>query len=68
MTTELVLLLSLFAFLLLGPLIGDSGPGSTFSKSAPRLGARIEKELMTGMRFTPKRSRNLWQAPPGGGD
>ena len=60
MTTELILLLGLFAFILLGSFLNDrSGMEATFRKSAPRLGARIEKHLETGSGF-PER----WEAPP----
>ena len=51
MTTELVLLLSLYAFIIIGVFLGDSGPIETFKKSGPRLGARIERNLATGWGF-----------------
>ena len=51
MTTELILLLGLYAFILLGVFMGDSGPQATVSKSAPRLAARIQKNLSTGQNF-----------------
>ncbi len=60
MTTELILLLGLFAFLLLGSFLNErSGIEATFKKSAPRLGARIEKHLETGGGFP-----DSWEAPP----
>lgn len=51
MTVELVLLLGLYAFLLLGAFLGDTGPIATFQKSGPRLGARIERNVSTGDGF-----------------
>lgn len=51
MTTELVLLLGLYAFILLGVFLGDSGPLATFKQSAPRLAARIERNVATGRGF-----------------
>lgn len=51
MTTELVLLLGIYAFLLLGAFLGDLGPIETFKKSAPRLGARVERNISTGDGF-----------------
>lgn len=51
MTTELVLLLGLYAFLLLGAFLGDLGPIETFKKSAPRLGARVERNISIGDGF-----------------
>lgn len=52
MTTELVLLLSIFAFVLLGAFVGEgSGPGYAFLTGGPHLGARIEMHLATGHGF-----------------
>lgn len=51
MTTEAVLLLALFAFLLFGAFMGENGPRAVFNRSGPRLGARIEKHLATGQGF-----------------
>lgn len=51
MTTELVLLLSVFAFIT-GPLFfRENGPVRVFEKSGPKLGARLEKNIATGQRF-----------------
>lgn len=71
MTTEAVLLLGLFVFLLLGAFIGDSGPRAVFNRSGPRLGARIEQHLATGQGFTLDGAKvPSWQrpdaAPPAG--
>lgn len=49
MTVEYVLLLSLFVFLVMGSLI--SGPQNSFTNAAPKLGARVEKHLITGDGF-----------------
>lgn len=51
MTTELVLLLGIYAFLLLGAFLGDLGPIQTFKKSAPRLAARVERDITVGHGF-----------------
>lgn len=55
MTTELVLLLGIFAFLVIGVFLGDLGPIETFRKSAPRLGARIERNISVGDGFRQSR-------------
>lgn len=52
MTTEFVLILSLFAFILLGAFVGPNGPGATYSRSGPRLGALVERNLSVGHLFT----------------
>ncbi len=52
MTTEFVLLLSLFATVLLVAL--TRVPRETFVKSGPKLAARIERHLATGRDFRPK--------------
>ena len=49
MTIEYILLVFLFAFFVMGKLI--SGPSNAFKSSAPRLGARVEKQLITGEGF-----------------
>lgn len=66
MTTELVLLLSIFA-LLTGPMFfSDRGPVKVFEKSGPRLGARLEKQLTTGRAFKVDNQNVLeWQKPAG---
>lgn len=51
MTTELVLLLGIYGFMILGAFLGDLGPIETFKKSAPRLGARVERNISTGDGF-----------------
>ncbi len=49
MTVEYVLLLSLFVFLVMGSLV--NGPQKSFQNAAPKLGARVEKHLITGDGF-----------------
>ncbi len=49
MTVEYILLLSLFVFLAMGALV--SGPQKSFTNAGPRLGARVEKHLITGDGF-----------------
>ncbi len=64
MITEYVLILGLFAFVLGGVFFGDSGPRAIFSKSAPRLSARIEMNLSTGRGFVVDGAKPLqWQKP-----
>ncbi len=63
MTTELVLLLGLFAFILLGVL--TSTPKETFFQSGPRLGARIERQIIIGEQFKVKGQTLNWAAPEG---
>jgi hypothetical protein len=48
MTVELVLLLSIFAFVILGVFLGPMGPIETFKKASPRLGARVERNIEVG--------------------
>ena len=69
MTTEYVLLLALYAFILLGIFLGDLGPIETFKKSAPRLAARVERNISTGDGYrTSKDGRGFsWIEPQGGG-
>jgi len=51
MTTELVLLMFIYAFILLSVFGGDSSPFSTFDRSAPSLAARIERNVNIGHEF-----------------
>ena len=48
MTLEMVLLLGIYVFIVLGAFLGDLGPIQTFKKSAPRLAARIERDISVG--------------------
>lgn len=48
MTTEIVLLLAIFAFIVLGIFLGDLGPIATFHNSGPYLGAKIERQISIG--------------------
>lgn len=70
MTVELVLLMGIYGFLILGAFLGDLGPIETFKKSAPRLAARVERNISTGDGFrTSKDGKNVnWVKPdvPGG--
>ncbi len=67
MTVELVLLLGIYAFLVLGAFLGDLGPIETFKKSAPRLAARVERNISTGDGFrTSKDGLGVtWTKPDG---
>lgn len=51
MTTEFVLLLGLYAFILLGAFLGDRGPMATFRSSGPRFAAKVERNITTGRGF-----------------
>ena len=51
MTVELILLLALSVFLILGTMVKDFGDKGFFPTSAPRLAARIERNLTTGDGF-----------------
>ena len=51
MSTEYVLLLGIYGFILLGAFVGDKGPGATFKDAGPRLGARVERNIVTGRGF-----------------
>lgn len=54
MTTELVILLTLFVIVIVGVF---KLPTETFERAGPRLGMRIEKHLETGAGFS-SRTRN----------
>ena len=51
MTTELVLLLTIFMFVVIGIF---KTPTKTFEEAGPRLGIRIEKQIETGQGFNKK--------------
>ncbi len=70
MTTELILLLSIYAAIMLGIFLGDLGPVATFKKAVPRLAAKVERDLTTGRGFHQTASgRGIrWEAPPRGGE
>ena len=55
MTTEFVLILGLYAFILLGAFLGENGPIATFKKSGPRLSARVERDMAVGKNFLNKK-------------
>jgi hypothetical protein len=65
MTTEFILLVGLFAFIILGGFLGKHGPGATFQASGARLGARLERNIGTGLGFMDQSSRTEWLPPPG---
>ena len=62
MTTELILLLGLFAFILGGAFLGDKGPRKVFEEAAPKLGARVEKNITFGNRFNFENGPEAWTA------
>jgi hypothetical protein len=62
MTTEIVLILAIYGFVILGTFLGDLGPIATFKKSGPRLGAKIERDISVGTEFQKDGSRKpSWQ-------
>lgn len=63
MTTELVLLLAIWAFIMGGVFFGEKGPIQVFGKSGPRLAARIERHISHGREFKAKGSINEWRKP-----
>lgn len=70
MTTEFLLLLGIYAFVIMGVFLGDLGPIETFKKSAPRLAARIERDISVGKGFQHSRDGTgvSWESPEGGVD
>jgi hypothetical protein len=68
MTTELVLLLGIYGFIVLGVFLGDLGPVQTFRKSAPRLAARVERNISVGDGFRTSQDNKgvIWFKPTGG--
>jgi hypothetical protein len=71
MTTELVILLTFSAFILVGVFFNkENGPRATFEHASPSLGARLERQIETGSGFqkqTLQFSNNLnvtWQKAP----
>lgn len=71
MTVEYVLLMGIFVFIVIGVFLGDLGPIATFNKSAPRLAARIERNVSVGDGFRrPGRDGRgvSWREPEGGSE
>lgn len=74
MSTELILLLSIYAFILLGIFFDEkTGVSATFENSAPKLAARMEANISTGTGFADPKGGNgrpNWikpnNRPPGG--
>jgi len=69
MTVELVLLLGIYVFIVIGAFFGPTGPISTFKKSGPRLAARIERNISVGDGFRNSQDGSgvVWHPPQGGG-
>lgn len=63
MTVELVILLSFVAMILGGIFTGDNGLYGSFSESAPKLGARLEKQIETGAGFNDNTPTITWEKP-----
>ena len=60
MTTEFLLLLAVYAFLVIGVIMGDSGPIKTFENSTPKLAALVERNLATGQQFRLQHQGTRW--------
>lgn len=52
MSTEFILLLSIYAFVMIGVFLGENGPIATFRHSAPRLAGKIERDISIGYQFS----------------
>lgn len=63
MTTELVLLMAIAAYVLFTAVLGDSGIRGTFAESSPRLAARLERNLATGVGFRDSQGETAWLLP-----
>ncbi len=61
MTIEYVLLISLFALFILSALV--KGPHDSFKKAGPKLGARVERHIITGDGFKPNGNDHRWENP-----
>jgi hypothetical protein len=59
MTLEMILLVSMFVLFLMGAL--TSTPIKTYGDYGPRLGARIEKQLVTGDGFSKNGNSVKWK-------
>lgn len=61
MTVEYILLLTIFV--LFAMKVTFLGPYNAFRNAAPKLGARVEKHLITGERFSPdgERAATEWK-------
>ncbi len=59
MTVEYVLLLSLFVLGVMSVMI--KGPQTAFRDYGPKLGARVEKQLITGDGFTREGKSHKWE-------
>jgi hypothetical protein len=57
-TTEFLLLLIVFVYIVMGAMLGPNGMEATFRSAGPALGARVEKQLETGSGF-----QSPWKAP-----
>ena len=68
MTVEIVLLLGIYVFIVIGAMLGPSGPLATFKTSAPRLAARIERNISVGDGFRTSKDGSgvVWHPPVGG--
>ena len=56
MTTEFVLIVALYAFVLLGAFSGQNGPANTFKMSTPRFAAKLERDISVGKLFMNKQT------------
>lgn len=68
MTTELVLLMAVYAFILIGVFLGDEGPIASMIESGPKLAAKIERNITVGRAFKDGDAAIRWEEPPRGGE
>ncbi len=59
MTVEYILLITAFFLIVIGSVI--SGPQGAFDRAGPKLGARVEKHLMTGDGFASNGRGLKWE-------
>ncbi len=66
MTVEVILLFAMSVFLFLGTMWKDFGNKGFFPTSAPRLAARLERNITTGAGFVNPAGEGIaWQVPAG---
>ncbi len=64
MTIEVILLLAISVFFFLGTMVADFGGKGFFPTSAPRLAARLERNLITGDGFVDRNGKGVeWELP-----
>jgi hypothetical protein len=69
MTVELVLLLGIYVFIVIGAFLGPTGPIATFKNSGPRLAAKIQRNISVGDGFRTSKDGSgvVWHPPTSNG-